>query len=175
MSRLNDSTKKLKKLWQGFSENEKIVTLYLAYTSPPASIDILSSILKTTAVATLNLLEQLRKKRIVHESKEYGKGFYVLSDMSLRDFAATTVSLPQARQVLKDILKICASAIPEGPDRTLILGELYWHLGDTGDGLEYIKKAADLLYKCGEKEKSASYYSYALKLFAEYGLAGTKP
>lgn len=175
MSRVNDSTKKLKKLWQGFSENEKIVTLYLAYTSPPASIDILSSILKTTAVATLNLLEQLRKKRIVHESKEYGKGFYVLSDMSLRDFVATTVSLPQARQVLKNILNICASAIPEGPDRTLILGELYWHLGDTGDGLEYIKKAADLLYKCGEKEKAASYYSYALKIFAEYGLAGTKP
>ncbi|HNQ46716.1 MAG TPA: hypothetical protein PK125_07250 [Syntrophorhabdus sp.] len=42
---------------------------------PPASIDILSSIIKTTAVVTLNLLEQL-KKRIVKESKEYRKGYY---------------------------------------------------------------------------------------------------
>ncbi len=175
MSSVNDSRKKLKKLWQGFSENEKIVTLYLTYTSPPASIDILSSIIKTTAVATLNLLEQLRKKRIVHESKEYGKGYYFLNDASLRDFIVETVSFSQIKHTIKDILKTCDSSIPEGPDRTLILGELYWHLGDTGDGLDYIKKAADLLYKNGETEKAASYYSYALKNFTEYGLVGTKP
>ena len=42
---------------------------------PPVSIGILSSIIKTTAVVTLNLLEQL-KKRIVKESKEYRKGYY---------------------------------------------------------------------------------------------------
>lgn len=175
MSRVNDSTKKFKKFWQGFSESEKIVVLYLAYTSPPASIDILSSIIKTTAVATLNLLEQLRKKRVIHESKEYGKGYYFLNDDSLRDFITETVSFSQIKHRLKDILKICDYAIPEGPERTLILGELYWHLEDTGDGLDYIKKAADLLYKSGEKEKAASYYSYALKNFTEYGLAGTKP
>lgn len=175
MARRNNSEKKLAKLWHDFTDTEKIVISYLAYTTPPASIDIVSSITKTTAVATLNLLEQLRKKRIIDESKEYGKGYYFLSNTSLRDFIVTSASLSQTKHLLKDILKACASTIPEGPDRTLILGELYWHLGDTGNGLEYIKKAADLLYKRGEKEKAASYYSYALKNFTEYGLAGTKP
>lgn len=175
MSPPNKSLIKLEKLWKHFNENEKFVMLYLAFTSPPASIDILSSVIKSTAVATLNLLEQLRRKKIVRESKDYGKGYYFLSDTTMRDFIVTTVSLPQTKHILKDILKTCASVIPEGPDRTLILAELYWHLGDTGNGLEYIKKAADLLYKCGEKEKAASYYSYALKNFTEYGLADTKP
>ena len=175
MSRSHDSTRNLKKLWQNFTENEKAVIIFLAYTSLPASIDILSSIIRTTAVATLNLLEQLRKKRIVHESKEYGKGYYFFNDTLLRDFIFTVVPLHETNQKLKDILIICSSAIPEGQDRTLVLGELYWRLGDTISGLEYIKKAADLLYKRGEKEKATTYYSYALKNFTEYGLEDTKP
>ena len=170
-----DASGRLGRLWQGFNENERVIVLYLAHTSPPASIDTLSSIIKTTAVTTLNILEQLRKKRIVSESKEFGKGYYFLNDSPLRDFIVTTVSLDETRHIIKDILNTCASSVPEGPDRTLALGELYWQLGDTGSGLEYIKKAADLLYKRGEKEKAAAYYSYALRKFTEYGLEDTKP
>ena len=175
MVRSDDLTKKLKKLWQGFDENEKTIILFLTHTSPPASIDILSTIIKATAVATLNLLEQLRKKRVVNESKEYGKGYFFLSDTLLRDFIITAVPLNETKHVLKDLLNICSSDVPEGHDRTLVLGELYWRLGDTGSGLEYIKKAADLLYRRGEKEKASTYYSYALKNFTEYGLENTKP
>ena len=40
---------------------------------PPASIDILSSIIKTTAVVTLNLLEQLRKKELLKKVKHTEK------------------------------------------------------------------------------------------------------
>ncbi len=78
----------LKKLWQNFTENEKAVIIFLAYTSLPASIDILSSIIRTTAVATLNLLEQLRKKESSTESKEYGKGYYFFNDTSLRTLSS---------------------------------------------------------------------------------------
>ncbi len=56
---------------------------------------------------------------------------------------------------------------------------MFWRIilrafGDTVSGLEYIKKAADLLYKRGER-KAIAYYSYALKNFTEYGLEDTKP
>ncbi len=60
--------------------------------------------------------------------------------------------LHETKQKLKDILIICSSAIPEGQDRTLVLGELYWRLGDTVSGLEYIKKVL-IFYTNVEKKK----------------------
>lgn len=85
------------------------------------------------------------------------------------------VPVLETKHKLKDILIICSSAIPDGQERTLVLGELYWRLGDTVSGLEYIKKATDLLYKRGEKEKATVYNSYALKNFTEYSLEDAKP
>ena len=47
---------------------------------------------------------------------------------------------------------------------------MYHKIGGTGKGLSYIKNAADILFRLGEKEKAAAYYGYLLNNFTEKGL-----
>jgi len=48
-----------------------------------------------------------------------------LNNASLRGFILKAVPVLETKRKLKDILIICSSAIPDGQERTLVLGELY--------------------------------------------------
>ncbi len=86
MSDIDKSETELKKLWQAFDESEQTLVLYLVYATPPVSIDALSVLAKVPAVKILNVMEKLKKKKIVVEKKGYGKGLYFLNNMAVRDF-----------------------------------------------------------------------------------------
>ena len=86
MSDIDKSEIEQKKLWQAFDESEQTLVLYLVYATPPVSIDALSVLAKVPAVKVLNVMEKLKKKKIVIEKKGYGKGLYFLNNTTVVDF-----------------------------------------------------------------------------------------
>lgn len=159
-----------KKLWQAFNESEQTLVLYLVYATPPVSIDALSILAKLPAVKILNVIEKLKKKKIVSERKGYGKGFYFLNNTTIVNFIQKQIAKEEKHKILRNILDFYNQSLDEGPEKTLILAEIYYKLGSTGKGLSYIKSAADILSRSGQKEKAAAYYGYLLNNFSEKGL-----
>jgi transcriptional regulator with GAF, ATPase, and Fis domain len=161
-----------KKLWKVFDESEQTLILYLVYAIPPVSIDALSALAKVPAVRVLNVMEKLKKKKIVNERKGYGKGFYFLNSATVANFIPKQTDKEEKRKILQSILDFYIQSLDEGPDKTLILAEIYYKLGSTDKGLSYIKNAADILSHSGQKEQAAAYYGYVLSNFSEKGLTG---
>jgi transcriptional regulator with GAF, ATPase, and Fis domain/tetratricopeptide (TPR) repeat protein len=161
-----------KRLWQAFDEIERTLILYLIYATPPVSLDTLSALAKAPAVKVLNFMEKLKKKKIVSEKKEYGKGFYFLNGVTAANFFRKQVEKEEKHEILKNILDYYIQSLDKGPDKTLILAEIYYKLGGTDKGLSHIKNAADILSRSGQKEQAAVYYAYLLNNFSEKGLTG---
>lgn len=159
-----------KKLWQSLDESEKDIILYLVHTPPPISIDTLTSLAKVPAVKVLNVMEELRKRRIVYEKKECRRGIYFLNGMDLAGYIQEHITKEETRKVLRNIVDFYTQSFDEGREKTLILAELFRKLGDTGEGLGHIKNAADILFHSGQKEKAHVYYDYLFQNFAEKGL-----
>ncbi len=157
----------MKKLWQQLHASEQRLVSYLVHATPPVSIDTLSVLAEIPAVKVLNVMEVLRKKKVVCEKKEHGKGIYFLNDTEAADFVRKQISEEETGKILRAILDHYRQSLDEGPEKTLVIAELYRKLGDTGDGLSHIKNAADILYRSGQKEKATYYYSYLLENFSE--------
>ena len=156
------------RLWQSLDRGEQELVLYVIHANPPISIDQLSILSGAPAVKVLNLMEQLRKSKIVYEKKEFGKGFYFPSDVDRLDFLGTCASADVRSAVVKKWPIFTDRPWKKGgrgPD----LRELDWKLGDCGEGLGYIKRAADMLFCTGEKERANAYYDHLLKSLASNG------
>ncbi len=163
------------RLWESIDNGEQDLVLYLVHANPPISIDQLSALSGTPAVKVLNFMEQLRRNRIVYEKKELGKGIYFLSDSHLLDYLREKTRPEERQRVVQKMAQFYNQTMKEGRERTLVLAELYWKLGDCTDGLRYIKSAADILYCAGEKEKADLYYDHLLKGFASKGAVAENP
>jgi transcriptional regulator with GAF, ATPase, and Fis domain/tetratricopeptide (TPR) repeat protein len=162
------------RLWQGLDASEKEIVLYLAYATPPVSIDTLGSLARIPALKVLNAVENLRKKRIVYEKKEFGKGLYFLNDAGITDFLQRQIPEEETRKALRNILDDYRRSLAEEPEKTLRLAELYRKLGERGEGLACIKSAADILYSLGQNQKANLYYGYLLENFPDKWPASTE-
>jgi transcriptional regulator with GAF, ATPase, and Fis domain len=170
MPYIDKSDMEQKKLWQAFDESEQTLVLYLVYATPPVSIDALSALAKVPAMKVLNVMEKLKKRKIVIEKKGYGKGLYFLNNTTVVDFIRKQIAGKEKNKILGNILDFYSQSLDEGSEKTLVLAEMYHKIGGTGKGLSYIKNAADILFRLGEKEKAAAYYGYLLNNFTEKGL-----
>ena len=157
----------LKKTWRILSDTEQTLIRYLAYAPPPVSIDMLSSLVKVSAVTIVNAMEKLKRSGFVRESRQYGKGLYFLKPQAGMRFAQETMPNEQREGILRDLLVYYTGALDEGDEKTLILAEIYYQLGDKGQGLTFIQRGADLLYHQGKKDKAAIYYGYLLNNLSE--------
>ena len=163
------------KLWEGLDGGEQELVLYLAHASPPISIDQLSALSGAPAVKVLNFMERLKKSRIVHEKREFGKGIYFLNGNDLLNSLRSRTPADARRAIVQKLAQSYVQTIEEGRERTLVLADLYWKLADGGEGAHYLKSAADILYCMGEKEKADLYYNHLLKSLASNGAATENP
>jgi len=163
-----------RKLWNALNEIEQALILYLTYATPPVSIDTLSVLAKVPAVKVLNVMEKLKKKKIVSEKKGHEKGFYFLRDSTMTMFIQKQISKEERYRLLGKILDFYNQSLDEGHEKILALAEIHYKLGDSGGGLSYIKNAADILSQSGQKEKAAEYYGYLLNNFSEKELTEEK-
>lgn len=159
--------------WQQLQDEEKGVMFPLLHATPPVSLDMLSAVAGLPATQVLNIVELLKKKRLIKEDKACGKGFYFPDGQRVAGLAEASLADQAARTSLDHILGFYRQALPEGPERTLVFADLYHKLGDVSDeGLRCLKEAADLLFHRGEREKAARYYSALLRFLSKGTLSG---
>jgi transcriptional regulator with GAF, ATPase, and Fis domain/tetratricopeptide (TPR) repeat protein len=150
-------------LWQNLDKEEIQIVLYLAYASPPISIDDLVSLSGAPVVRVLNVMERLRTKKIVCEKKEYGKGIYFINCDDLADCMQRYQPEEACREVINQMLEFYSQSLPPGNQKTLTLAGLYHKCSNQWEGAAYIKSAADILYRSGQNEKAVIYYDYLLR------------
>lgn len=153
-------------MWDRLDENQKEVVCYLVHASPPISIDALISLTgKPEIITVLNVVEGLRKKKIVCEKKGYQKGLYFLVDTDFGKFIRKSMSQSDTAQVIRALIEYYIQSLSESREKTLILAELYHRHGDMNEGLNTIKKAADILLQFKDEKRAIVYYDHILKQF----------
>ena len=118
------------RLWQQLEDEEKGVLFSLLHATPPVSLDMLSAVAGLPATQVLNIVELLKKKRLVKEDKACGKGFYFPDGQRVAGLTEASLADETARASLDRILGFYRQGLPEGPERTLVLADLYHKLGD---------------------------------------------
>ena len=161
------SESELKKVWQQLDEHEKKILLYLIYMPEAVSIDTLTSLSGATAFQVLNVMEKLKRKKIVLEKKGYGKGVYFLGDTGIKEFVEINSSQTESLDAARKLIDFYHLTNDKYENKSIILAELYQKTGDVEEGLHYIKNAADLLYSMRQKKKAFAFYDYILDHFEE--------
>jgi transcriptional regulator with GAF, ATPase, and Fis domain/tetratricopeptide (TPR) repeat protein len=157
-----ESTAETTEQRQGNRGNEGEIILYLIHGASPISIDTLCALSGAPPREVLNVMERLKRKKVVFERKDYGKGYYFLNTPSA-DSLTEPVPPDKLKTILNRLISCYKESLDEGKEKTLVLAELYWKNGDTAEGLHCIKDAADILYSSGEREKSSLYFGYLLQ------------
>ncbi|OPY76308.1 MAG: Formate hydrogenlyase transcriptional activator [Syntrophorhabdus sp. PtaU1.Bin153] len=154
--------------FQRLDETTKEVIFCCLYAPSPVSIDILCSVTGAPAGKVLNAVEQLKKRRIVYEKKQYPKGFYFVGDSAIGDLVQKyqLTDDRETKPVLKRIIDFYEQLPGEDEEKILALAKLYWKLGDTIHGLDHIRKAARMLSRLGNQAAAANYYDYLFQCFS---------
>ncbi len=167
MAKMTKSGTDPEKLWLRFDRLHRDIVLYLVYTEPPVSIDMLTSLVGGPALRVLNAMEALRKRRLVTERRGYGKGLYFLTDSGLPEFAREHLPGEETGEALRKLVGYYKGQETKTEEALLALSRLYLELGDIGAGLEYIKQAADILYRSGQREKAVVNYDNILQYYGK--------
>ena len=160
-----NGSQELKKLWDSFEEIEKKILLYLLHIPSPALIDTLSSLSGATALQVLNVMEKLKRKKIVLEKRGHGKGVYFLGNTGIKEFVEKCSLQMGSLDVARKLIDFYHLTNDNYENKSIILADLYLKIGDAEEGLHYIKDAADLLYGMGQKKKALAYYDYLIDHF----------
>ena len=156
-------TADLKRFWQHLEKSQKDIILYFIYTVPPVSIDTLSFLSQSSAIIVLNVMESLKKKRMVCEKKGYGKGIYFPTDGRLESFVQKQMTDEDIHPVAERIIEYYAQSPGGDENKTLLLADLHRRFGDNDKGIQYLKKAGDILYRSGQKREALTYYDSVLE------------
>jgi transcriptional regulator with GAF, ATPase, and Fis domain len=173
MSANRNSRTELKGFWQNLDDTERDIVLCLANSVAPVVIDTLCRLSGASVVKALNVMEHLKKLKLVYETKQHGKGVYFFNGVDLVNYVKKYVPSERLEKPLRRIIDYYKTTLNDGNERILILAELFRQLGDKGEGLDYVKSAANLLHSSGQKDKAMIYYDYLLKNITEDTIAVT--
>ncbi len=140
----------------------RVLLLYLVNAIPPVSIDALSALAGVPAVKVLSEMERLKKEKLVKEKRGSERGFYFPFDDAVVQRTSGESTREEQEKILRNILDYYSRILADGAEKTQILAEIYYKLGDKDKGLIFIKDAADVLSLSGMKDKAALYYGYLL-------------
>ena len=158
------------KLLQIFNEKEKDVFLFFIWSPQPVSIDALNALSAAPAVVVLKVMEELKRRRLASEAKR-NRGLYSLIDVCLPDLITRHTSAAQREEALKKIIAYQEQTHEDGRDKILVLADLFCKLGFYTGGLGYMKNAAEMLARSGQKEMAVRYYDDILKHFSQHSPA----
>jgi transcriptional regulator with GAF, ATPase, and Fis domain len=155
----------IESMWEQFDEIQKGIIPFLIHGNSPISIDALIVLSGAPAITVLNLLELLRKKKILCERRGYEKGLYFLVGTEFAKSVQKVMAEKDTERAIRTLIEYYGRSLDEGRERSLMLADLYQKLGNTEEGLHHIKGGADILFQSGEKEKAMVYYDLILKYF----------
>lgn len=140
----------------------RVLLLYLVNAIPPVSIDALSALAGVPAVKVLSEMERLKKERLVKEKRGAERGFYSSFNEEVAQRVLRESTREEQERILKNILDYYGRILADGTEKTLVLAEIHYKLQEKGKGLTFIKDAADILSRSGNKGKATLYYGYLL-------------
>jgi transcriptional regulator with GAF, ATPase, and Fis domain len=163
----------MKRQWLDYEESYRDIVLCLACMEPPIKIDDLVLFSEAPIVEVLNIVEDLKKKKLLYEKKEYGRGVYFFRNGTieadgLREFGQIEASDERSKRLLRKIIRFYASSEDEVKQNIPTLAKLFIKLGNIGEGSAQINKAARLLRKSGHNEEATLYYEILLQYFAAH-------
>jgi len=147
------------------ARTHNIIIVYLAYSTSPVSIDDILLLTKLSPVIALNVMEDLKKNRLVAEKKETGRGVYHKADIDFQKYIRDNVPETEIDHIIKTVIGFITSLKTDGEKKILSLAALYRSSGKEAGGLIWLKKAADLLNHSGDKEKAIEYYDAVIDYF----------
>ncbi len=157
----------LGKLWQEMDGGERCILAYLAFMASPVSVDTLILLSGASAVTILKVMAKLRKKKIVSQERASGEGIYFVNNTDLAQFVQGQISQEETQELLRRSIDYSLQPSEKPQEATLALAGLYLRLGEGKEHLEYIRKAADILYRSGRMTEAIPYYDYIIDQFAE--------
>lgn len=156
------------RLWLTLDDIEKGIVFCLFHVANPVSIETLVSLSGASISKVLNFMEKLKSRNLVSEKRTPGKGVYFLDHIDgLLRLTEQSLSDEGAREATKRIIGYYAASPEESEERTLILAKLYLGIKDSLDGVNHLWKAAEILYRSGEKEKAIRYFDHLISLLAK--------
>jgi formate hydrogenlyase transcriptional activator len=141
------------------------IMLYLQHVPSPISIDTLIELSGHPIVDVLNVMEGLRRKKLVSEKEGRGKGIYFADNAKLMELTKKGVSEEETKRVLKKIIDFYMVSPGKNDGSSLILAPLFLELQEIGEGITHIRQAADQLNKRGQVQQAAGYYEALLRYF----------
>lgn len=152
-----DKGQKFGRLFSRLDPQERAVVAAFLFVPQPVSIDTLSSLCSTSATFVLEVMERLKRRGLVLERRDLGRGVYALKDGDLESLRSL---LPEdeRRQTAERLVRFFEKGDGLGEDADLVLAELYRHAQPTLDRLEVIKRAADRLNRGPSRLKAVGYY-----------------
>ena len=100
--RKKKNKQKISKQWQSLDNINKNIIVYLAYATPPVSIDDIIFLSSLSPVKALNLMEDFKKSGFVCEKDKTGKGIYYPGDIDLKDYTKKTIPPEELLNILKE-------------------------------------------------------------------------
>lgn len=150
------------------------IIISLFRSSWPISIDTLCSLSSNSPMKVLNVLEELKRKKLIYHKKGFPKHAYFVNGPELAVYLKKSImDANKFRTVLLKIIDFCKQSFADGEEKTLLLANLYRMIDDSGTGLLHINKAAEILLASGKKDAAISHYDYLLDCLKR-GLAVNK-
>jgi transcriptional regulator with GAF, ATPase, and Fis domain len=158
--------KHFNKLWQALSDREKKALRYLVCINRPASIDTLIDLCDEPAVLILRTVDTLKRKRLVREEANH-KGIYSIYGEEIAQSVITALTDGEVNETLTSIVAFYKGQT-ESPENVSVLADVYLRLGNIGQGVAYILKTANTLYRAGRKEEALSYFKQVINYFEHH-------
>lgn len=160
----------LKKLWRELEEWERDVLLCLVLGISPVSIDMLCLLSARSPAELLNVMDKFKKKKIVCEKKEYPRGIYFLCECNSGNTIREYASEDKIQEVVQVMVSTYRQFLEEGDEKNLALAKLYLETGKRGEGLEYVRAAADMLLHADRPDEAYRYYDYLMRSITRIGI-----
>lgn len=164
ISRNAQSAEKKLKLRQRFDDAEKSIFFCINHAVSPLSIDTLCELSGQPATKVLGAMEELKKRRFVREENGHPKGTYFFNPTDLSGLVEEPSDSVLTTALLKKLIRHYSEQPIEEEQKTLIMAELYRKIGDTGDGLAFIARAANIFKDRGESENALTNFKYLVDL-----------
>jgi len=165
-----DTTHKFKRLWDKLEPRAKAVVSSLLFLPQPASIDTLSAVSDTSASFVLDVMERLKRRGLVLERKDVGRGMYALKDGDL-DHLRLLLSEEERRQTAERLARYYEQGDGLGEDRDFVLAQLYRYAEPSLPRLEVIKRTADRWNRGPERLRAVAYYDCIIDYFSRKGVS----
>jgi transcriptional regulator with GAF, ATPase, and Fis domain len=148
---------------------QDLIIMYLAYSTSPIPIDDILSLTKLPPITALNVIEGLKKCRLIVERKETGRGVYHKGELDFNKYIRENIPECEVERIIKTVIYFITRFKTDGEKKILSLAALYSRSSINAEGVIWLKKAADILSRSGDKEKAVEYYDAIIDhFFSQY-------